>query len=270
MNKPKKLYKYEQVSVQSLLNLKNQVMHFGAPANFNDPYDCAIKAKVLEPSDEEVERFRNKYSKIDDIPLVTRKNLETLHKSDLKQWIVKIAQTSINKIAEENIKKRGVTCFSEVNNELLMWSHYANKYTGFCMEFDTSYEPFSRVRKVSYRNSMPALSITDALLNDNYDQFLELYCIKSEAWEYEREWRCIHNEASKNWHYEPESLTAVYFGPEIDRGSLEIICLILQGQNPNVTFWQGKRSNEKFSVEFKIFEYFSHLKAKELGAIPNE
>lgn len=267
MNKPDKLYKYEQVSLQSLLNLKNQVLHFGAPANFNDPYDCAIKAKVLEPSDEEVERFRKKYSNIDDIPFVARQNLDELPKADLKQWLFQVAQRSVNQIAEESIQKRGVTCFSEVNNELLMWSHYANKYTGFCMEFDTSYEPFSKVRKVNYQSTIPSISMTDALLNNNYEQFLELYCTKSEAWSYEREWRCIHAESVKNWNYESKALTAVYFGPEIDRSMLEIICLILQGQNSNVSFWQGKRSIEAFSVEFEGFEYLSHLKAKELGVL---
>jgi hypothetical protein len=267
MNKPDKLYKYEQVSVQSLLNLKNQVIHFGAPANFNDPYDCAINARVAEPTDEDVETFRNKYSKVNDLPLEIRQNLEVLPRDDLKQWLIKVAQRSVNSIAEESIQKRGVSCFSEINDELLMWSHYANKYTGFCLEFDTSFEPFSKVRKVTYQNTIPSLSMTDALLNNNYEQFLELFCIKSKAWEYEREWRCIHKESSKNWHYEPEALTAVYFGPEIDRSTLEIICLILQGQNKKVSFWQGERSSEAFSVHFKRFEYINHLKAKELGEI---
>jgi len=267
MNKPNKLYKYESVSVQSLLNLKNQVLYFGAPANFNDPYDCAITAKVREPTNEEVKEFREKYTKIDEIPLVTRENLEKVHGSALKQWLVRAGQKSMNQIAEDNIQKRGITCFSEVNNELLMWSHYADKYKGFCMEFDTNYEPFSKVRKVKYSDTMPSLSITEALLQNNYEQFLDLYCIKSEAWDYEREWRCIHNEAGTNWSYETNALTSVYFGPEIDRSSLEIICLILQGQNSNVTFWQGKRSNEDFSVEFESFEYSNYLKAQEQGVI---
>ena len=39
---PPKLYKYEAFSAQSLLNLKSQVLYFGPPLNFNDPYDCAL------------------------------------------------------------------------------------------------------------------------------------------------------------------------------------------------------------------------------------
>lgn len=29
-----------------------------------------------------------------------------------------------------------ITCFSEVNNEQLMWAHYAGSYSGFCIEYD--------------------------------------------------------------------------------------------------------------------------------------
>ena len=267
MDKPKNLYKYEAVSIRSLLNLKTQTLHFGAPANFNDPYDCAITASVREPTDEEIEDFRLKYSQIEELPELTRGQLKALPRPQLKEWLVRISQQTVTQIAEENIRKRGVTCFSEVNDELLMWSHYAEKYTGFCLEFDTSFEPFSKVRKVIYSKSMPTLSVTDALIHNQYEQFLELYCTKSESWSYEREWRCIHNQAGTNWTYETDALKAVYFGPEIDAAAMEVICLILQGQNANIKFWRGLRAKNDFSVHFRSFEYTSHLKAKEKGII---
>jgi hypothetical protein len=53
----------------------------------------------------------------------------------------------------------------------------------------------------------------------------------------------------------------------MDRESLEIICLIINGQNPNVRFWEGKRSKIEFKVDFNEFTYTSFLKAKELGLV---
>ena len=267
MGKPQHLYKYEAFSVRSLLNLKCQTLHFGAPAYFNDPYDCAITARVREPTDEEIEEFRQKYTEIEQIPSLAREQLQVLPKQQLKDWLLRVIQQTVTRIAEENIRKRGVTCFSEVNNELLMWSHYAEKYTGFCLEFDTNFEPFSKVRKVKYSSSMPSLSVTDALVHNQYEQFLELYCTKSAAWSYEREWRCIHHEAGTDWTYEAKALTAIYFGPEINPAAMEIICLILQGQNADIKFFRGARANDNFSVQFHSFEYTSHLKAKEMGII---
>tara|TARA_R110001592_G_C12706756_1_gene707370 strand:- start:236 stop:505 length:270 start_codon:yes stop_codon:yes gene_type:complete len=87
------------------------------------------------------------------------------------------------------------------------------------------------------------------------------------SWSYEKEWRCIHHVAGTRWTYEANALTGVYFGPEIDPEALEIICLVLQGQNENVKFWKGERSAETFSVEFKKVEYTSYLDAKRRGII---
>ena len=46
------------------------------------------------------------------------------------------------------------------------------------------------------------------------------------------------------------ALKAIYFGPEIDRQSLEILCLILNGQNSGVEFWQGREDHTGFKIEF--------------------
>ena len=42
----------------------------------------------------------------------------------------------------------GITCLSEVKDDLLMWSHYGGKYKGFCLEFDSKYAPFTKTLKV--------------------------------------------------------------------------------------------------------------------------
>lgn len=265
MNIPERLYKYESFSTQTLLNLKAQVLYFGPPANFNDPYDCAIRANVREPSTEEIEEFRKQYLQIDEFPAITRKALECAHIDELKAWLKKVGWESMNRLAEENIRTRGVTCFSEINDDLLMWSHYADKYKGICLEFDTQYEPFIKAKKVVYCEKMPSLSITDAILNDNYQQILDLYCTKSSSWEYEKEWRCIHQDAGTKWVYEADALTGVYFGPEVDFAALQIVCLILQGQNASVAFYRGSRSEEHFIINFEKFEYTPYLRAKELG-----
>ena len=82
------------------------------------------------------------------------------------------------------------------------------------------------------------------------------------SWSYEREWRVLHAEAGTAFHYPAACLTGIYFGPEISFEALEIICLILQGQNPDFRFWKGRRSETEFKVEFDEFTYTPPLKAK--------
>ena len=50
MSLPKHLYKYEPFTAQSLQNLKAQVIYFGSPLGFNDPYDYALSPSIKEPT----------------------------------------------------------------------------------------------------------------------------------------------------------------------------------------------------------------------------
>jgi len=264
MSLPENLYKYETLSIQSLLNLKSQTIYFGSPAEFNDPYDCAVKAQIDEPTDDELERLRDIYlSKY--WPSHVIDALESKSLTELKPILLKLAREVNSTIIDNFIKNRGVSCFSEVNNELLMWAHYADKYTGFCLEFDTNSEIFEKAKKVKYVDTMPKLNIASIFADKEREHIMDLFCTKSKAWDYEQEWRTIHSEVGTVFTYDSMALTGIYFGPEMDPAAIEVACLILQGQNPNVRFWQGKRSETDFIVEFSEVFYTSHLKAKELG-----
>ena len=51
----------------------------------------------------------------------------------------------------ENIGKIGtiVSCFSEVNDSIVIWSHYANNHKGFCLEYDFKSLGFNDIRATS-------------------------------------------------------------------------------------------------------------------------
>jgi hypothetical protein len=151
-----------------------------------------------------------------------------------------------------------------------MWAHYGGKYRGFCLEFRTEHLGREKWRKVQYVDHAPRISVVPIMVQHDITQLLDLFCTKSRTWSYEREWRCIHNEAGTAYSYEAKALKAIYFGPEIDRQSLEILCLILNGQNSGVEFWHGRRTHTGFKIAFdRIPGYTSHEEAKRLG-IPDE
>ena len=268
MKTPLRLYKYEAFTTQSLLNLKRQIIYFGSPLRFNDPYDCALTPNIDNPSDADVETIRQKYLSDQNLPTLTKKQFETFNKPQLREALVKAAKVAMGSAIQDFLKTRGVACFSEKNNDLLMWSHYGGHYKGFCLEFATDSEPFSKINKVRYKPAPPELSVKSILFDKDFHIVQELFCTKSEAWEYEVEWRAIHHAAGTQFGYSASSLTGVYFGPDIDRQSLEIICLILAGQNDSVRFWSGSRSTTNFSVLFEEFSYVPHLQAKEQGLVP--
>jgi len=143
-----------------------------------------------------------------------------------------------------------------------MWSHCAERSTGFCLEFDTSFPPFEKVRKVEYVKEIPGVLISSPLIASDFDDILRLYCTKYSVWSYEREWRGIHSKRDTSFAYDVPCLTGVYFGPDCASEIIEIVCLVLKGQSEGVRFYRGRRSSEEFRVTFSPFEYTSYINAK--------
>jgi hypothetical protein len=264
---PPSLFKYEAFSTQALHNLKSQVIYFGSPLKFNDPYDCALTPNLQPLTDAEVEAVRKYYLSRPEIPARARAEFESHAPERLRESFMRAGREAFAKVVNDFLAAKGVACFSERNEDLLMWSHYGGQYKGFCLEFDTSHEPFSRIYPVKYVSAFPPLSVARVLMDREYNHILELFCTKSSAWAYEREWRAIHKVAGTAFVYEASALKGVYFGPDIARQSLEIICLILGGQNDKVQFWQGRRSSTEFRVLFEPFTYTSHIEARRKGLL---
>lgn len=115
--------------------------------------------------------------------------------------IVKTLHTSIGNTV-------GITCFSETPYNMLMWSHYANKHSGICVEYDFSKlfstVPNSLLLPVEYSGKRPLLPIEKVIVDRGgkieVDQskmnlllpaLLKSLAIKSDIWSYEREWRHV-------------------------------------------------------------------------------
>jgi hypothetical protein len=267
MTPPRYLYKYEAFTTQSLLNLKSQIIYFGSPLNFNDPYDCALTPNLVAPDDAEVESIRQAYLAKPDLPPRSRQEFESFDVQKLREALLRAAKAGFRQTVDEFLARRGVACFSERNDDLLMWSHYGGHYKGFCLQFDTTVEGLNKFHPVKYVAALPPLSVSSVLLDRDFHPVLELFCTKSAAWSYEQEWRAIHNQAGTKYGYPAHALRGIYFGPDIDAQAREIACLVLSGQNEHVGFWGGTRSTTEFRVLFEPFTYTSHLEAKRRGLI---
>lgn len=90
---------------KKLESFRENYLWFSKPKFFNDPFDCNM----------EVIKYYNNFL------------------------------NSINTIAEKaddliinGTKEFGICCFSETNNNIHMWSHYADSHKGICIEYDSS------------------------------------------------------------------------------------------------------------------------------------
>ena len=254
---PKTIFKYEPFSLRALQNLKRQSVYFGSPKGFNDPYDSALHASVRELVDSEVPELLELVEKDKDSPLGLVGHLKSLPATEAVKQLEAGIREHVDNYRDEFLAKRGVTCFSECNDNLLMWSHYGGHHKGFCLEFRTSHEPFNKLRRVGYAETIPKIDPFGFLSGSGHEQILNLLCTKSSDWSYEKEWRALHGEAGTVYTYDEKALKAVYFGTEIDVQDRDMICLILSEQNQNVRFYCGFRSETDFNVSFQRFEYLS-------------
>lgn len=121
--------------------------------------------------------------------------------------------------------------------------------------------------RLNIRRICTKISAVNTLLNDDFNEMLKLFCTKSKSWTCEQEWCSIHQEVGTLLACAGGALESVFFGPDIDLPSLGIVYLILAGQNSNIRFWRGRKSQEEFKVLLEEFTYTSFIEAKRHGTI---
>ena len=81
-----------------------------------------------------------------------------LNKNDteLKKQFKKTINDVLKKIRSITL----VSCFGSSHDSVLMWSHYADKHRGACIEYEINDEAF---QKVSYSNNLPVFRLSDIM-----------------------------------------------------------------------------------------------------------
>jgi hypothetical protein len=248
---PSKLYKYQSCNVQTISNLRKRCLWFSKPEDFNDPFDCDINFEIIDVTQENLNLlFVHMRESAQDKVGFDKKYL-----SDGKinaVWAEDAIKFSL--MATTHVKKLwaniGVTCLTEKNNDILMWSHYTYGHQGFCLEFDASYSPFTERSKeslirVHYSDSFPPLSLSD-LLHDKQPQLPKnLLATKSSHWSYEAEWR-VFSTTSGEYSYDQAALTGIYFGCKMKENDKATIASAIAGSATRL--YQMHRSNDRFKV----------------------
>jgi hypothetical protein len=105
-----------------------------------------------------------------------------------------------------------LACFSEIPDNLLMWSHYTDGHHGIVVEFDVNNAFFSgavNLVPVSYRSERASASYgSKGFAFDEHE--LSVVRVKSLAWSYEREWRRLFQVKDCTKIHNPDGVTCFY------------------------------------------------------------
>jgi len=251
-NLPKTLFKYCSFDEnnRNVNNLKKDIVWMNNPKNFNDPYEFTFSIntdKVIEQkyekktklflevcekdfSNEDIEKIKLDSNSFDVvINNLLKEGKFTQDKLDkFEEKYIGVTQQYIDNFDIRKFFK--VSSFAEENDLLLMWSHYAQNHTGFCIEYDIDSLGFdSKVTQLLYPivYSEEIFDITDFYLNENdehshIDYLLEGMLRKSSEWEYEKEWRLITvNEDEFGTECAMPKPKSIFLGSQFDADNLK-------------------------------------------------
>lgn len=236
--RPKILYKYLSCNNGGEFVLSDCTIKFTRPKDFNDPFDCkAVDISHWETT-EDWKEFFLKYYSVDQA--------------------TKYANQAIDeKITNENfvdfVNEFGVFCLSEINDDILMWSHYANYHKGFCVGFHTDdNDYFSEVNHVNYEKLYPKLSPSAC----KKETARTIMLSKSFHWKYEREWRkiiCLDLPQNKKLDeiqpYPEDLLASVIFGAKMPECLRQKLLDIIDKKAVKPDIFEAKLCKNKFSLE---------------------
>lgn len=243
ISKGQRIYHYS--SCQTTVNdiIAKHTLKFSNPLIFNDPFDCSEKILNVTYDPDLIDKTLKDFN-------YNRKQRRKLKTSEI--------QAQQNSIMKEEREKFKICCFSKLNDNVLMWSHYAEKHRGICcgFEFPIDNKIFT-VAPVNYKNSINKLEGETEL----YKIIYYWLTTKSDIWEYENEYRAIINSRSLSSNfeiieYDQNFLKEIVFGCGLKTKEIDKIISELKSKKiplKNIELKRAQLNPETFNL--KIIDY---------------
>jgi len=149
----------------------------------------------------------------------------------------------------QNVK---TCCFSEQFNNVLMWSHYAEKHEGMVISYNPSILFWGEdyFKKVEYSDKRVSISLTDS---DSNAFVSKLITTKGKCWEYEKEWRLIKYNAQNinTIRVNPQVIDCIYLGLRVSEEKCQEVKGIRDSQYPNAIIKRASMDKDSFNLVFK-------------------
>jgi hypothetical protein len=197
----------------ALETLRASLFKTATVSSLNDPFELLYRLKGTMTTAKAKRHLKQRLKTQDFFAAAQAQNAAIKTKRDLKKFMANNRGKIVNNLVSNYPKLKAetllegemfadrtlrVVCFSESNvdrlDEILIWSHYANKHSGMRIGFefpDGLKFPF-KIIPVEYRQERVGLDLTDGLEIDHVKTALmETIKVKSLAWKYEREYRMV-------------------------------------------------------------------------------
>lgn len=251
---PKYFYKYTKFNSKTKENLRNGQLFYNTPEDFNDPFDCKAH---LNFGDTEMVCLRNfeKFNSSMNIELSEDAKLVWTSALKSPRNFNLLYTYSASNYIDKYFK---ITCFSNIFNNDLMWSHYADKHKGIVLKFkkDLNGTLAPNLLPVKYFRKYPIIDIDNIPKEQLISIIYQVICSKKKDWKYEMEWRAVNTGNNKLQFYNKSELVGIIFGLKTNEETKkEIYELINNSGYVNIDFKEAEFDNIKLKVRFKKYIY---------------
>lgn len=163
----------------------------------------------------------------------------------------------VEKDLHDLLNTYGVYCVSKKWNQCLMWAHYSDSHTGFCMgfEFDQEFDDeLGMAYEVKYAESYPKISpeLFGSDAREKTKELIELsLATKSVDWSYEAEVRFIkraHEGGSRLSSIRSDKVKEVIIGACASDEDKNEIQATVEMQMPWVKIYKARISKSKYEI----------------------
>ena len=242
------LYRYRSMKSREICEIFTaRKIYLPSPTTFNDPFDCKPKLIVYEGGTERYLYLKQMAQDI--IPSPDQNTLN--HRIEQADRELRKDPAYAERAYNKYIKDMGIYCLSRIDNDILMWSHYADGHKGICLEFDATKEIklFKQAIEVSYSDKYPIVNI---MAMDNPKEYWKALLKKSNHWKYEQEWRILKpsEEGGPGKHdFQAELLTGVILGALISPEDRKEIMEWVSNYPAKIDVYEAKLSKTKYLLE---------------------
>ena len=251
---PSILYKYRDAANLQYHQriISHQEVYLSRPSQYNDPFDCRIPIRGDLMTDEEKEHQVKEILRIvfDDEEFISKRTQEIREANEL--WFSPLVRKESKEMMDKWDEVAGVYSLSEVNNNILMWSHYAKDHTGFTVGLWSDalmqMEEFVYLDFINYVEEYPLIKGGA----DHNEMFYKKFYYKSHDWHYEKEWRIVTLHPKNRIIRIPKNAFAeIIFGSHMNEKLQDRMAKQIKKILPNVKLMKAFDSTEKFEVEIQ-------------------
>jgi hypothetical protein len=286
------LFKYVTADTAKKI-LQNRTLRWGAPESFNDPFEFKSpfefgfewedlenplldemtrlvtqpeQPELIEegPTTGQIRNARIAYAAWGHTPSDVRRSYEGAVAAMIDQ--LRRSDNDYDQLWRRMKREWRVLCLSAVANNILMWSHYAERHKGAVLAFQSRVESRSELtaaKAVSYSkqvNTAASLAEFVAFLTSqrpkpNNEEALERSVfVKSIDWAYEEEWRVLTKDTSTGTDpfsyrpFDPTELVAIYFGCRTRQQTKDEIIAAAKGLEIPISFFKMRDERIRFEL----------------------